>query len=570
MFSKKRPRVKELPDLSKTDEEFQKEWGISKEEEERRLVQLREQVEAQHGPLRPSMDKYYLRRFLRARSQDVARAKEMLLKHLQWRKENGVDTILEDFEFEERDAFLTLYPQGYHKADKLGRPIYIQHLGQINMTALMKLTSEERMIKFHIQEYERALKYIFPACSKAAGCHISQTLTILDLKGVGLRHLTGDVKRIMSMITRVDQDNYPETLGKTLLINAPSIFKMIWGLVKPMLDPRTQEKIEVCPSNYMSVLLKWVDEENIPEYMGGKSKGSLLDDVGVWKDPKVLAEVEADILAREGSLQAEVGGEAELVAGVDGGSPLSPETSDQGAATTQLPPLEGMSSDDEEFLDVRSRRMSMHSAASTSYLSAEEEYHTPHGFDTPQSDRTQPSFTSDQPLIAGDRQGQGLSSNSYHSPGRAPPYPLVIPNGSLEGRPSSGESGDAATPALVAAAVGAAAGAPSLTTHPAPPKPQYTSQDLIPSPPLQIPILARVRALEEKIPAAERPLRRYLPPGDLPSKVVGEGTLLSRVVALEQAMDTLLRAQDSAMGDSGQRTGAAEERSMGCCGCCVM
>jgi len=41
------------------------------------------------------------------------------------------------------------------------------------------------------------------------------------------------------------QDNYPETLGKTLIINAPSIFKMIWGLVKPMLDVRTQAKIEV-------------------------------------------------------------------------------------------------------------------------------------------------------------------------------------------------------------------------------------------------------------------------------------------------------------------------------------
>lgn len=32
-----------------------------------------------------------------------------------------------------------------------GRPIYIQHLGQINTKALYELTSEERMIKFHVQ-----------------------------------------------------------------------------------------------------------------------------------------------------------------------------------------------------------------------------------------------------------------------------------------------------------------------------------------------------------------------------------------------------------------------------------
>ncbi len=55
---------------------------------------------------------------------------------------------------------------------------------------------------------------------------------------------------------------------------------------------------------------------------------------------------------------------------------------------------------------------------------------------------------------------------------------------------------------------------------------------------------ARVRALEEKIPSVERPVRKYLPPGvELPSKAVGEGTLLSRVAALERAMEALLRAQ---------------------------
>ena len=36
-----------------------------------------------------------------------------------------------------------------------GRPIYIQQLGKIDTAALRQVTSEERMIKFHIQEYER-------------------------------------------------------------------------------------------------------------------------------------------------------------------------------------------------------------------------------------------------------------------------------------------------------------------------------------------------------------------------------------------------------------------------------
>jgi hypothetical protein len=63
-------------------------------------------------------DIYLLRRFLRARQHNIERAKEMFLAHLEWRKKNDVDTILTDFVFQERDAFISLYPQGYHQTDK--------------------------------------------------------------------------------------------------------------------------------------------------------------------------------------------------------------------------------------------------------------------------------------------------------------------------------------------------------------------------------------------------------------------------------------------------------------------
>ena len=63
--------------------------------------------------------------------------------------------------------------------------------------------------------------------------------------GVGLSHLTGEVKRLLNLITKYDQDNYPEMLGHICVINAPWVFRTIWSIVKGMLDPRTQSKIEV-------------------------------------------------------------------------------------------------------------------------------------------------------------------------------------------------------------------------------------------------------------------------------------------------------------------------------------
>ena len=65
-----------------------------------------------------------------------------------------------------------------------GRPIYIQHLGQVNIKKIYEITTEERMLKFHVQEYERCIQYIMPACSKVAGRHIEQTFAILDVKGM--------------------------------------------------------------------------------------------------------------------------------------------------------------------------------------------------------------------------------------------------------------------------------------------------------------------------------------------------------------------------------------------------
>lgn len=84
-----------------------------------------------------------------------------------------------------------------------------------------------------------------PACTKVSGRKIEQTFAILDVQGVGLKHFTGEIKRLLAKVTSLDQDNYPEMLGHTCIINAPSVFKVIWAFAKPLLDQRTQNKIEV-------------------------------------------------------------------------------------------------------------------------------------------------------------------------------------------------------------------------------------------------------------------------------------------------------------------------------------
>jgi len=50
------------------------------------------------------------------------------------------------------------------------------------------------MMKYYVKEYERLMKYRFPACTKAFGkLPIEQGFTIFDLKGCGISMLTPKV-----------------------------------------------------------------------------------------------------------------------------------------------------------------------------------------------------------------------------------------------------------------------------------------------------------------------------------------------------------------------------------------
>lgn len=60
-----------------------------------------------------------------------------------------------------------------------------------------------------------------------------------------MKHLTKEVRELLGRIMSIDQNNYPETLYHTCIINAPAAFRMIWAAVKPMLNARTQSKVEV-------------------------------------------------------------------------------------------------------------------------------------------------------------------------------------------------------------------------------------------------------------------------------------------------------------------------------------
>lgn len=232
----------------------------------------------------------------------------MVVDTLAWRAEVRADSIREEFVFHERARFAEHYPEGFFGVDREGRPVYVQRPGNIDVEKLWEFTTLERAVSHHITQQERYVNVVGPAAGVAAGRDRMQSVVLIDMEGVGVSTLTGEVRAIMGRIMQIDQDFYPELMHKALIVNAPTAFRMIWALVKHLLDARTQAKIEVLPADHAEHLLRHIEPHHLMERYGGANPAPLHEEPGPWQDPEVLAEVERRRAARAAAAAARKGG----------------------------------------------------------------------------------------------------------------------------------------------------------------------------------------------------------------------------------------------------------------------
>ncbi|KAF5458218.1 hypothetical protein F2P56_022267 [Juglans regia] len=249
--------------------------------------------------LPPRHDDYHtLLRFLKARKFDMDKTFHMWAEMINWRKENGVDSLLQDFVYHEYEEVQCWYPHGYHGVDRGGRPVYIERLGKIEPSKLMNITTVDRFLKYHVQGFEKVFSQKFPACSIAARRHIDSTTTILDVHGLNWVNFGKVAHDLVTRMQKIDGDNYPETLHQMFIVNAGSGFKLLWNTAKGFLDPRTTAKIHVLGNKYQNKLLEAIDASQLPDFLGGSCScqnegGCLRSDKGPWSDSKIMKLVHA-------------------------------------------------------------------------------------------------------------------------------------------------------------------------------------------------------------------------------------------------------------------------------------
>lgn len=262
-------------------------------EEEKAVYAFREAL-VSLDLLPPRHDDYHtMLRFLKARRFDHDKTVHMWEEMLKWRRENGVDTIMQDFVYEEYEEVQQYYPHGYHGVDREGRPVYIERLGKVDPGKLMKVTSLERFLRYHVQGFEKTFSEKFPACSIAAKRHINSSTTIIDVQGVSWMKLRKLAQDLVMRMQKIDGDNYPETLNQMYIVNAGNGFSIIWSTVKGFLDPKTSSKIHVLKNKDRSHLLEIIDPSELPDFLGGNCScanegGCMRFNKGPWNDPEIM------------------------------------------------------------------------------------------------------------------------------------------------------------------------------------------------------------------------------------------------------------------------------------------
>nr|BBC44100.1 predicted phosphatidylinositol/phosphatidylcholine transfer protein SFH1-like [Malus domestica] len=193
-----------------------------------------------------------------------------LLDCLQWRMDSEIDNILAkpiiptDLYRAVRDSQLV----GLSGYSKEGLPVIAVGVGQ----STFDKASVNYYVQSHIQMNEYRDRVVLPSATKKYGQYIGTCVKVLDMTGLRLSAL--NQIKLLTVISTIDDLNYPEKTDTYYIVNVPYIFSACWKVVKPLLQERTRKKIRVLQGCGRDELLKIMDYATLPHFCRKEGSGS--------------------------------------------------------------------------------------------------------------------------------------------------------------------------------------------------------------------------------------------------------------------------------------------------------
>ncbi|KAJ1411374.1 CRAL/TRIO, N-terminal domain [Sesbania bispinosa] len=239
-------------DLKKTTSNGHEKMLISQE----RQAALINEVRRLMGPLSGKASIYCsdasISRHLRARNWNVKKAGKMLKQTLKWRQDYKPEEIRwEDIAHEAETG--KIYRANY--IDKQGRTVLVMRPSRQNSK------STKGQIKYLVYCMENAILNLPP--------EQEQMVWLIDFQGFNMSHISIKVTRETAHVL---QEHYPERLGLAILYNAPKFFEPFFTMVKPILEPKTYNKVKFGYSddpNTKKIMEDLFDLDHLESAFGG-------------------------------------------------------------------------------------------------------------------------------------------------------------------------------------------------------------------------------------------------------------------------------------------------------------
>lgn len=205
-------------------------------------------------------------RFLRAGKNDSIEGWRRYRATLQWRQEERLDTILR-----EAFPFFSLikhhYPHFYHGRGRRNEPVFYEMPARANLPALRRAgVTVEQMLRHYTLVTEFQWQVLEPN-------DLAKSITVIDLVGIRLGDFVGDTVRFVKAASRMTAQHFPERAGCVFLLHVPAWFRVIWSVVRPLIDETTLQKIYILrgEEEIRTSLLQRIAPEQIPKEYGGSS-----------------------------------------------------------------------------------------------------------------------------------------------------------------------------------------------------------------------------------------------------------------------------------------------------------
>jgi hypothetical protein len=205
-------------------------------------------------------------RFLRAGKGDPEVGWRRYQETLQWRQSEGIDEILREpyplFHFIKQH-----YPHYYHLRGYNGEPCYYEQPAKTNLKALGDGGVDlELLLRHYIMITEFQWQFLERSDS-------ATSIFVIDLEGIKMSDFVGETVDFVKRASILSAQHYPERAGYVFIVNVPRWFKLIWRVIRPIVDRSTLEKIFILRGRdeILHHLSQRVPLENIPPEYGGTS-----------------------------------------------------------------------------------------------------------------------------------------------------------------------------------------------------------------------------------------------------------------------------------------------------------